>query len=104
MDKKLKQYIDEATRNIRDDRSLASKLLTDLLKNMTSNSDHQSVGLIAAKYLETLQRSNEQLVKITSIVNRETGSTTNITSELKEEIYEIIKGGVQPDNEEQQDE
>jgi hypothetical protein len=94
MDKKLKQYVDEATRNVRDDRALASKLLTDLLKNMSSNSDHQSVGLIAAKYLETLQRSNEQLVKITSIVNRETVSN-NITPELREEIYDIIKGGAQ---------
>ena len=100
MDKKLKQYIDEATNNIRDDRALASKLLTDLITSMGGQSDHQSVGLVAAKYLETLQRSNEQLVKITSIVNRDSGSKAEISSDLKEEIYDIIKGGDQPDEEE----
>ena len=101
MNKKLKEYVDEATRNIRDDRALASKLLTDLITNITGQGDHQSVGLIAAKYLETLQRSNEQLVKITSIVNRDSGSKTSISSELKDEIYDIIKGGDQ--SEEEQD-
>ncbi len=98
MDKKLKEYVDEATRNIRDDRALASKLLTDLLTNISGQSDHQSVGLVAAKYLETLQRSNEQLVKITSIVNRDNGSKAEISAELKDEIYDIIKGGDQSDD------
>ena len=92
MDKKLKEYIDEATRNIRDDRALATKLLTDLLTSMASQTDHQSVGPVAAKYLETLQRSNEQLVKITSIVNRDNGSKAEISPSLKDEIYDIIKG------------
>ncbi len=95
MDKKTKEYVQEATKNIRDDRALAAKLLTDLITNMAGQSDHQSVGLIAAKYLETLQRSNEQLVKITSIVNRDSGSKNTISSDLKEEIYDIIKGGDQ---------
>lgn len=99
MDKKLRQYIDEATKNIRDDRALASKLLTDLITSMGGQSDHQSVGLVAAKYLETLQRSNEQLVKITSIVNRDSGSKAEISSQLKDEIYDIIKGGDQPSEE-----
>ena len=95
MDKKTKEYVQEATKNIRDDRALAAKLLTDLITNMAGQSDHQSVGLIAAKYLETLQRSNEQLVKIPSIVNRDSGSKNTISSDLKEEIYDIIKGGDQ---------
>ena len=95
MDKKTKEYVQEATKNIRDDRALAAKLLTDLITNMAGQSDHQSVGLIAAKYLETLQRSNEQLVKITSIVNRDSGSKNTISSDLKEDIYDIIKGGDQ---------
>ena len=100
MDKRLKEYVDEATRNIRDDRALASKLLTDLISNMAGQGDHQSVGLVAAKYLETLQRSNEQLVKITSIVNRDSGSKAEISSELKDEIYDIINGGDQSNGDE----
>jgi len=90
--KKLEGYINEATKNIREDRALASKLLTDLITSIGGQSDHQSVGIIAAKYLETLQRSNEQLVKITSIVNRDSGSKNEISSSLKDEIYDIIKG------------
>ena len=92
MSKKLEGYINEATKNIREDRALASKLLTDLITSIGGQSDHQSVGIIAAKYLETLQRSNEQLVKITSIVNRDSGSKNEISSSLKDEIYDIIKG------------
>tara|TARA_Y100001938_G_C7850391_1_gene310518 strand:+ start:205 stop:510 length:306 start_codon:yes stop_codon:yes gene_type:complete len=97
--KKLEGYINEATKNIREDRALASKLLSDLIQSMAGQSDHQSVGVIAAKYLETLQRSNEQLVKITSIVNRDSGSKAEISTQLKDEIYDIIKGGDQPDEE-----
>ncbi len=99
MSKKLEGYINEATKNIREDRALASKLLSDLIQSMAGQSDHQSVGVIAAKYLETLQRSNEQLVKITSIVNRDSGSKAEISTQLKDEIYDIIKGGDQPDEE-----
>ena len=99
MSKKLEGYINEATKNVREDRALASKLLSDLIQSMAGQSDHQSVGVIAAKYLETLQRSNEQLVKITSIVNRDSGSKAEISTQLKDEIYDIIKGGDQPDEE-----
>ena len=99
MSKKLEGYINEATKNVREDRALASKLLSDPIQSMAGQSDHQSVGVIAAKYLETLQRSNEQLVKITSIVNRDSGSKAEISTQLKDEIYDIIKGGDQPDEE-----
>ena len=98
MSKKLEEYINEATKNIREDRALASKLLTDLIISMGGQADHQSVGIIAAKYLETLQRSNEQLVKITSIVNRDSGSKSTISPDLKEEIYDIIKGDGQSED------
>ena len=55
MSKKLEGYINEATKNIREDRALASKLLSDLIQSMAGQSDHQSVGVIAAKYLVSLR-------------------------------------------------
>ena len=61
----LEDLVDEAIKNIRDDRSMTSTLLVDLVQVLkTDPSKHQYQGQVAAKYLETLQRSNEQLVKI----------------------------------------
>ena len=98
MDKKLRQYIDEATKNIRDDRALASKLLTDLITSMGGQSDHQSVGLVAAKYLETLQRSNEQLPQSsTVIVARKQRSRLNLRTRfmtLSREAINQVKSRV----------
>ena len=51
---------------------------------------HGQVGPVAAKYVETLQRSNEQLVKVVNLMNKNTKA--ELTSEDKEEIYEMISG------------
>ena len=41
------------------------------MKYMQSSDDrHREVGLVAAKYLETLQRSNEQLVKLAALIQK----------------------------------
>ena len=62
--------IDEALDNIRKDRALASTLLIELMKVLKSDeTKHQYSGPVAAKYLETLQRSNEQLVKIGTLLH-----------------------------------
>jgi len=90
--KNLEEYLDEAITNIRDDRAMASNLLVDLVNVLkTDPSKHQYSGQVAAKYLETLQRSNEQLVKITSMLQKREAATS--MSDLdKEEIYDLIKG------------
>ena len=67
--KDLETYIKEAIDNIRDDRDITSTLLTQVFAEITNGQEtHKDLGLIAAKYVETLQRSNEQLVKLTSIM------------------------------------
>ena len=67
--KDLEAYIKEAIDNIRDDRDITSTLLTQVFAEITNGQEtHKDLGLIAAKYVETLQRSNEQLVKLTSIM------------------------------------
>ena len=71
--KKLEMYLGEAISNIREDRKTTKKLLKDLVDYMssTNNSDkHREVGQVASKYVETLQRSNEQLVKIVSLLHK----------------------------------
>lgn len=95
-DKKLlEQYILESTKNIENDRALASKLLIDLMDQMNKQKDdkytHKNYGEIAAMYLETLQRSNEQLVKLASIVQRQEGGKDGMSKKERDEIFDLIK-------------
>ena len=95
--KSLKDYIEETTNNINADRALASKLLYQLVEHMDKLSEdkytHKNFGEIAAMYLETLQRSNEQLVKITAIVQRQegVGDKDGMSKHDREAIFDLIK-------------
>lgn len=69
--KQIEKYLEEAIQNIREDRKKADTLLKDIAVYIGGSQErHREVGLTAAKYLETLQRSNEQLVKITDILKK----------------------------------
>jgi hypothetical protein len=97
-DKKLlEQYILESTKNIENDRALASKLLVDLMMQMDKQKDdkytHKNYGEVAAMYLETLQRSNEQLVKLASIVQRGEGGKDGMSKKERDEMFDLIKEG-----------
>ena len=52
---------------------------------------HQHSGPVAAKYLETLQRSNEQLVKLASLVSKKETVVSNLSSADKSDIYDILQ-------------
>lgn len=93
MEKDLEKFLEDATRNIAEDRAATKVLLTNLMKYMqTSDDRHREVGLVAAKYLETLQRSNEQLVKVASLVQKATKSKfdTSISDDEKDELFDLI--------------
>mgnify|MGYP003627253948 FL=1 len=86
------QFIEEAIDNVREDRAMASTLLIELLKILKQDeTKHQHSGPVAAKYLETLQRSNEQLVKLASLMNKKEGISTGLSALEKTDIYEMIK-------------
>ena len=69
--KDLDTYLDEAIKNIREDRAITATLLTDLVVYLRASDErHREVGGVAAKYVETLQRSNEQLVKIAALIQK----------------------------------
>ena len=88
----LENFIEETVRNIRDDRAVTKSLLTDLLVFIKeSNRNHKEVGHVAAKYVETLQRSNEQLVKIAGMLQKNSPADENLSQKDKEEIYDLIK-------------
>jgi predicted patatin/cPLA2 family phospholipase len=91
MSKKVENFIEEAKNNITEDRAATKTLLMNLMKYMQVADDrHREVGLVAAKYLETLQRSNEQLVKLAALVQKDTATNQNITEEDKKELFDLI--------------
>ena len=91
--KDLEAYIKEAIDNIRDDRNITSTLLTQVFAEITNGQEtHKDLGLIAAKYVETLQRSNEQLVKLTSIMAKKTDSSVELSEDDKRELFDVIQG------------
>ena len=91
---KLEMMLGEAISNIREDRKTTKKLLQDLIKDMSSSPEddvHKQVGTGAAKYVETLQRSNEQLVKIVTLLQKKQNEEVGLSKEDKDEIFDIIK-------------
>ena len=91
--KDLEVYIKEAIDNIRDDRDITSTLLTQVFAEITNGQEtHKDLGLIAAKYVETLQRSNEQLVKLTSIMAKKTDTSVELSEEDKKSLFDVIQG------------
>lgn len=91
--KKLDELIAKSIDNIESDRAVTSKLLTDLVLYMakTGDSAHQTVGNIAAQYVETLQRSNEQLVKLASLVQKKEGVSKGISAMERDGLFDIIR-------------
>ena len=90
---KLEEFILKSIENIREDRAVTKTLLTNLMKYMIVSEDrHKEVGMIAAKYVETLQRSNEQLVKLTSLVQKQTSTNSEMTEKDKDDLFDIIQG------------
>ena len=88
------QFIEEAIDNVRQDRAIASTLLIELMKILKQDeTKHQYSGPVAAKYLETLQRSNEQLVKICGLLQKRKSANNNLTEKDKSEIFDILQGG-----------
>ena len=91
--KDLEAYIKEAIDNIRDDRDITSTLLTQVFAEITNGQEtHKDLGLIAAKYVETLQRSNEQLVKLTSIMAKKADTSVELTEDDKKSLFDVIQG------------
>ena len=85
------EYIEEAVKNIKEDRAATKTLLMNLMKFMAiSDERHKEVGVVAAKYLETLQRSNEQLVKLTALVQRKEQQYKGISEEDKQDLFDLI--------------
>jgi len=93
MKKDLDSLIEQALSNINNDRQETEILLGELKEYMgVSKERYSDSGTIAAKFVETLQRSNEQLVKLATLVyKKESQSRSNsLTEEDKADLFDII--------------
>ncbi len=92
MSKDLDDLIDEALGNIRDDRKVAREFLNEIANQIAVNSDNNKyLSPVAAKHIETMQRSNEQLVKIASIMQKRSIESQELSDTDKDNLFDIIK-------------
>ena len=90
---KTDKYINEVVENIRNDREVTKELLEDAIKWLSKDeSRHQQIGVVMAKYVETLQRSNEQLVKVVGLMSKKE-KEQGLSSGEVEEIFDMISKG-----------
>ena len=91
---KLEKFIEEVVNNVRKDREITKRLLDDAIVYLSKDEErHREIGIIVAKYVETLQRSNDQLVKISTIVQRKESKNTGLSDFDKEELFDIMQSG-----------
>ena len=89
--KNLDETLSSALDNIEEDRATTKELLQDLMKYLGAAEErHREVGPVAAKYFETLQRSNEQLVKVAALMQKQKTSSFEFSSSDKDQLYDII--------------
>jgi hypothetical protein len=86
------KLVDDAIKNIEEDRKLTYEFIDELRQEVYSNKTaHHMVGQTFAKYLENLQRSNEQLVKLIAIHHKKDKNDSLSKSEI-DNLYDTING------------
>lgn len=91
MSKKLDDIIKKALANIEEDRLVTRDLLDDAMGYLAKDeSRHRDIGLTLAKYVETLQRSNEQMVKVATLIAKEEKKEDGISQEEMEDLFSAI--------------
>jgi hypothetical protein len=97
--KDLDTLMTEALGNIRNDRKVAREFLNEIA-NIISNDPNQNqyLSTVAAKHIETLQRSNEQLVKIISIQSKKPEKDFELSDNDKENLFDMIQNQTQEEN------
>ena len=96
MSKDLDDLIDEALGNIRDDRKIAREFLNEIANQIAVNADNNKyLSPVAAKHIETMQRSNEQLVKIIGLRQKNQSQSFEFTDDDKDNLFDMIQGGAE---------
>lgn len=90
--KDLETYLETAIDNVQNDREVTRELLDDVMRYLAKDEQrHAQVGAVAAKYVETLQRSNEQLVKIAGLVHKQQSGDVGLSDKDKADIFDLLQ-------------
>ena len=93
MSDEFDDLMDEAIENIRNDRKVAREFLNELANQIAKNAENnRALSPVAAKHIETMQRSNEQLVKVLSLKQKERTKEIGLTEEDKASLFDMIQG------------
>ena len=93
MSDEFDDLMDEAIENIRNDRKVAREFLNELANQIAQNAENnRALSPVAAKHIETMQRSNEQLVKVLTLKQKERTKEIGLTDEDKATLFDMIQG------------
>ena len=82
----------EALGNIRDDRKAAREFLNEIANQIAADADNnRGLSPVAAKHIETLQRSNEQLVKIIGLKQKEQNQSLELSDKEKDTLFDMLQ-------------
>ena len=89
----LNNLFSEALDNIRNDRKLAREFLNEIANEISSDAEQNKyLSPVAAKHIETMQRSNEQLVKIIGLRQKTAEESFALSDDDKTNLYDLIQG------------
>jgi len=89
---KLDSLVDEALDNIRNDRKLAREFLNEIANQIATDAEQNKyLSPVAAKHIETLQRSNEQLVKIIGLRQKTQVKGFELSEDDKNSLFDMIQ-------------
>jgi len=93
----LESLISEALDNIRNDRKIAREFLNEIANQIAADTEQNKyLSPVAAKHIETMQRSNEQLVKLISLRQKNTDSSYEFSSKDKDNLLDLIQNERNP--------
>ena len=96
MNDEFDDLMDEAIENIRNDRKAAREFLNELANQIAQNAENnRALSPVAAKHIETMQRSNEQLVKIIGLQQKTQAQGFELSDVDKDNLFDMIQGGAE---------
>ena len=88
----LEILMNEALDNIRNDRKVAREFLNEIANQIAADAEQNKyLSPVAAKHIETLQRSNEQLVKLIGLRQKDKSANIDLTDEDKNNLFDLIQ-------------
>lgn len=102
--KRIKELLEAAFSNAKDDRDKANSLLKDVSVyigtgniNTNGSDKHREVGIAASKYLDNLTKSNDQIIKIAELLKKTIKEeNAELSDEDKADFYEEIEENDDP--------